>query len=113
MHEMSLCQGIVGIIEDAAERQTFARVRSVTLELGRLGHVLPQAMLFCFEAASRGTLADGAELVIRLTDGAAWCFDCEATVPLDSRLSPCPTCGGGRLQVTAGEELRVAEIEVD
>ncbi|MDR3376495.1 MAG: hydrogenase maturation nickel metallochaperone HypA [Ancalomicrobiaceae bacterium] len=113
MHEMSLCQGIIGIVEDAAEQQSFARVKSVTLELGRLGHVLPEAMLFCFDAVSRGTLADGAELVIRRTEGGAWCFDCEASVPLDDRLSPCPKCGGGRLQVTSGEELRVLDIEVE
>ncbi|MDR3494878.1 MAG: hydrogenase maturation nickel metallochaperone HypA [Ancalomicrobiaceae bacterium] len=113
MHEMSLCQGIIAIVEDEAERQAFDRVKSVVLELGRLGHVLPEAMLFCFDAVSRGTIADGAELVIRRTEGAAWCFDCETSVPLADRMSPCPRCGGGRLQVTSGEELRVVEIAVE
>jgi hydrogenase nickel incorporation protein HypA/HybF len=113
MHEMSLCQGVVGIIEDEARKQSFRKVRSIVLELGALGHVEPDAMLFCFEAVSRGTLAEGAKLVIARIPGAGWCLDCGKTVELTERFGACPLCGQHHVQMTAGDELRVREMEVE
>jgi len=113
MHEMALCEGVVGLIEDEAARQAFRRVRTIVLEIGVLGHVAPEAMEFCFEAVSRGTLAEGATLVIERTPGAGWCLDCEKTVPLAERFGACPECGRHHVQMTAGDELRVRELEVE
>jgi hydrogenase nickel incorporation protein HypA/HybF len=113
MHEMSLCQSVVGIVEDAARKQPFGKVRSIVLELGALGHVAPEAMLFCFEAVSEGTLAQGATLVIERIPGAGRCLDCGKTVELTERFGACPLCGQHRVQMTAGDELRVREMEVE
>jgi hydrogenase nickel incorporation protein HypA/HybF len=57
MHEMSLCQGMVQIIEEKAKAHAYTRVRTVRLEIGPLATVEPEAMRFCFDAATRGTLA--------------------------------------------------------
>lgn len=113
MHEMALCEGVVEIIAQEAERQKFSRVRTVWLEIGALSHVEPEAMRFCFDAVSRGTVADGARFEVVSVPGSAWCMTCSETVPLARRYDPCPTCGGHQLQVTAGDDLRVKELEVD
>ena len=36
MHEMSLCEGVVGLVEDEAARQRFTRVKSIVLQIGVL-----------------------------------------------------------------------------
>lgn len=113
MHEMSLCEGVVALVEDEAGRQGFSRVKTVVLEIGVLGHVAPEAMEFCFDAVSRGTIAEGARLSIERVPGAGWCLDCEKTVPLAERFGACPACGRHRVQMTAGDELRVRELEVE
>jgi hydrogenase nickel incorporation protein HypA/HybF len=113
MHEMALCEGVVGLVEDEARKQSFSRVKSIVLELGVLGHVAPEAMLFCFEAVSHGTIAEGATLVIERIPGAGWCLDCAKTVSLDERFGACPDCGQRHVQMTAGDELRVRELEVE
>jgi hydrogenase nickel incorporation protein HypA/HybF len=113
MHEMALCEGVVNLVEDEARKQPFIRVKSITLELGVFGHVAPDAMLFCFEAISRGTIADGARLIIDRIQGAGWCPDCDKTVPLPARFAACPDCGRSRVRMTAGDELRVRELEVE
>ena len=112
MHEMSLCEGVVELVEEEARKGGFSRVRAVVLELGVLGHVEPEAMLFCFEAVSRGTIAEGARLEIERIAGAGWCLDCGRTVPLRERFGACPDCGRHHVQMTAGDELRVKELEV-
>lgn len=113
MHEMALTESVIAIIEDNAKSQGFARAKLVVLEIGQLSHVEPEAMMFCFEAVSRGTLAEGATLEIVRTPGAGWCLDCEKTVPLSERFGACPECGNHHVQMTAGDELRVRELEVE
>lgn len=113
MHEMALCQGVVDLIDEEAGRQKFGRVKTVVLEIGVLGHVEPEAMLFCFDAVSRGTRVEGARLVIEPVPGAGWCLDCGKTVPLTERFGACPDCGRHRVQMTAGDELKLRELEVE
>jgi hydrogenase nickel incorporation protein HypA/HybF len=113
MHEMSLAESMIGIVEEEARRQSFSRVRAVVLEIGVLGCVEPEAMRFCFDAVSRGTVAEGARLDIVRPAGAGWCLDCEATVALTERFGACPECGRHRVQMTSGDELRISEMEVE
>lgn len=113
MHEMSLTEGVLRILEDQAKTQNYSRVRTVWLELGQLSHADPQAMTFCFDAVMRGTLAEGARLEIVRTPGAAWCLDCAETVPVAQRYDACPRCGGHHLHVTAGDDMRILELEVE
>lgn len=113
MHEMSLAESVLGIIEDAAAAQGFARVKTVVLEIGRLAAVEPEAMHFCFDAVMRDTLADGATLEIIDVPGAGWCLDCARTVPMAERVDVCPHCGGVRLQPTGGLEMKVKHLEVE
>jgi hydrogenase nickel incorporation protein HypA/HybF len=113
MHEMALTESIVEIAADAAKKQDAGRVRRVFVEVGALSHVEPEALQFCFAAVSAGTIVEGAQLEIDRVPGAGWCLDCGKTVPLAERFAACPECGGTRVQMTAGDELRVREIEVE
>ena len=113
MHEMSLCEGVLRILEDHAAKQGFARVRTVWLEIGQLAGVEVEAMRFCFDAVTKDTLADGARLEIIELPGQAWCLQCSRQVAVTQRFDACPHCGGFQLQVTGGEELRIKELEVD
>ncbi len=113
MHEMSLTESIVEIAVETAKREGASRVRRVFVDIGALSCVEPEALLFCFSAVSAGTIAEGAALEITRIPGAGWCIDCGKTVPLAERYGPCPECGGFRVRMTAGDEMRVKEIEVD
>lgn len=113
MHEMSLAEGVLQVIEDYARKEGYSRVKSVKLEIGRLSGAEPEAMRFCFDAVVRGTLADGAALEIVETEGSGWCLACGKTVPVAARYDPCPECGGYQVQATGGMEMRVKELEVE
>jgi len=112
MHEMSLAESVVQIVEDTARRNGGTRVSSVTLEIGALAGVEIEALRFCFDAASRDTIAAGATLLIDRPEGTAWCMPCGETVRVAGLGEACPRCGSYQLQVTGGDELRVREIEL-
>ncbi|WP_404378770.1 hydrogenase maturation nickel metallochaperone HypA [Caenispirillum salinarum] len=113
MHEMSLVAGVMRILEEQAMAQDFRVVKAVFLEVGALSHADPEAMRFAFEAQKPGTIAADARLEIIESPGQAWCLDCSDPVTISRRGDPCPGCGGYKLTVTAGDDLRVRELEVE
>jgi hydrogenase nickel incorporation protein HypA/HybF len=113
MHELSLCQSIIDIVETEAGKRHFVRVRKVRLLVGPLAGVDRAALSFGFDAVSRDTIAEGAELEFVDTPGLAWCFACDRTVEIAHYYDPCPACGGHRLKVTGGEEFRILDLEVE
>jgi len=113
VHEVSLIEDVLALIERERAKQAFARVMSIKLSVGALGHAEPDALRFCFDAIARGTIAEGARLEIETIPGEGWCADCRRTLPLAERFGACPLCGGGRIRMTGGDALRLAELEVE
>ncbi|MBI5445858.1 MAG: hydrogenase maturation nickel metallochaperone HypA [Deltaproteobacteria bacterium] len=110
MHELSITRSLVEICESHAGGR---RVTSVTLEVGEFSGVVPEALEFCFEACTAGTLLEGARLVLVRLPARGRCEACDAEFPLEAYHQPCPACGGLRVAVSSGEELRVRELEVE
>lgn len=113
MHEMSLAESVLQIIEQAGSEQGFTVVRTVWLEIGKLACVEPAAMRFCFDEVMAGGIADRARLEIIETAGQGWCAQCACPVPVVALHEACPHCGGYQIQVTGGDALRVRELEVE
>ena len=113
MHELSLCEGIVQIIEDQAAQQDFTSVEKVRLEIGALAGVELEALRFGFDVVTKGTVAENAELEIIELAGQAWCMPCQKSVGISQRFDACPDCGSHQLQVTGGDELRIKDLEVN
>ena len=108
MHELGITRSVVAI---CVEHANGARVRRVTLEIGQLSALLPEAVRFCFDICAQGTLAEGATLEIIHTAGRGRCRACGGEVELKQLFGRC-ACGSNDLLVIAGEELKVKEMEV-
>lgn len=113
MHELSLAEALIELVEDEGRKCACSHVRTVRVEIGELAAVEPEAMRFCFDAVSRGTLADGAALDIVCVAGSGWCPDCAKTVAIHERPAECPDCGSFRVEVTSGGAMRLKELEVE
>lgn len=109
MHEFGLMQEMLTTVLQHAQGRP---VRRVTLEIGALACVVPEAMRFGFEAATPGTLAAGAELEIRHTPGRGRCRHCGAEFSLADPLAQC-ACGSASIEWLSGQELRIIEMEVE
>ncbi|MBR9885245.1 MAG: hydrogenase maturation nickel metallochaperone HypA [Oceanospirillales bacterium] len=110
---MSIAEGIVQTLEDQARVQHYSRIKTVWLEIGPLAAIEKESLLFCFDAVTRGTLAENARLDIIDLPGEAWCLACASRVAITQRYDSCSECGSYQLQVTRGDELRIKELEVE
>jgi hydrogenase nickel incorporation protein HypA/HybF len=108
MHEVSLMASVVEAIE---ARTRPARVVRVRLEVGRLSGVVSDALRFCFDACTRETTLEGADLEIREVPGRVRCRECGGELAIESFLDLC-VCGSAALDVLAGQELRIQSVEV-
>jgi hydrogenase nickel incorporation protein HypA/HybF len=113
MHEMSLCEGILQIIEAEAKKQNFKTVRRVILDVGTLSGVEIPALEFAFEVVMRGSIAEHATLEINQQNAQAWCMQCAQVVTVKQRHDACPDCGSYQLQISSGDEMKIKELEVD
>ena len=113
MHELGITKSIVEIAEQAAKDQQASVIRSVTVEIGSLSGVVPEALEFCFEACCSGTMLQGAKLLIERIPARARCQKCAREFPLEELLACCPECDSAASELISGEELRIKEMEVD
>lgn len=113
MHEMSLCEGVLQVIEAEAKNQQFTKVKRVVLDIGVLSGVEIPAFEFAFEVVMRGSVAEGAKLEINEIEAQAWCMQCADTITVKERYDACSKCGSYQLQVSSGDEMKIKELEVD
>ncbi|GAA1253337.1 hydrogenase maturation nickel metallochaperone HypA [Kitasatospora nipponensis] len=112
MHEMSIAMAVVEQVEQAAREHGRGAVAVVRLQVGELAGVVPDSLAFCFELACSETVLAGAELAFETVAARARCRPCEAewAVGMPPDLT-CPHCRGGQVDLLAGRELQILDVE--
>lgn len=113
MHELSLAESIVELIEDAARREGFVRAKTVFMEIGGLSCVAPDALRVALDHAAQDTCLEGARLEIRCIAAEGECPACCMKVAMETSWDVCPQCGAHPLKVLHGMEMRVVELDVE
>jgi hydrogenase nickel incorporation protein HypA/HybF len=113
MHEFSLMASVLDVAEAAARQAGALKITRITLAIGQLTEVLPDAMRFAHEAMSPGTLAEGSELVLHEIEARSRCLSCGLEYPHDRYRRTCPQCDSLASEILAGRELSIESIEVD
>ena len=113
MHELSLAEGILRVLDQTRERDPFERITQLRLEVGALAGVEIESLRFALKCIAANTILAGASIEIDQPPGNAWCLPCGQNVAITSRLDACPHCGGFQLQPTGGTALRVVDMQVE
>ena len=113
MHESSLAKRILTVVLEKASAASARRVRTVRGWIAETESLSPGALDFHFAAHARGTLAEGAQLDLRLVHLQAQCHACGLSYPPEHHLLLCPGCGStdGRLLGRTG--LGVDSVDVE
>lgn len=109
MHELGITQNIVAIVTEHANK---SKVKRVVLEIGQLSAIMPDAVQFCFDICTKDTVLENAILEIREIAGLGKCRQCGVETALDKPFGICD-CGSVQLDLIAGEELKIKEIEIE
>ncbi len=112
MHELSIAQEIISIVQENLPEGNGHPVKSVKLRIGKLTNILPDSLEFCFDALIKSTPLDGAKLDIQHIPVSVKCRQCGLTHEIEGVAFLCPSCASSDIQMVAGNELQVSEIEI-
>jgi hydrogenase nickel incorporation protein HypA/HybF len=113
VHELSVTQSILEITLQHAEAAGAARVIGVHLVIGDLSSYVDEAVQFYWGILAEGTIAEGSELQFSRTAAEIECLECGNQYSPSTDELACPSCEGIRVNVIAGDEFLLQDIEVE
>ncbi len=106
---MSFAEAIVKHALKFAADKHAKKILSVKVLVGELLMINPEQLQFCFEIASKGTLLEGAKLVIEVEKADAVCISCGKKVDSSSWMCSC----GGLVDVRGGRDFVLEKIVLE
>lgn len=112
MHELSLMETVRDLALEQAAAHDATRITAITLRIGALAGVEPDALRFAHQVVWQGTIAEGAELRIEEVPGECWCAVCETLFATEDGVCECPRCGAISRELRRGRELQLTSLEL-
>ncbi len=114
MHELSLAMSILEIVEQEIGQRCGGTPRghvpTLTVRVGSLSGVEPEALSFAWEVAREQGSFPEAELLIEGVAAKAVCGQCGASFLLEEGDGACAVCGPVAFRIVEGQEIEVARI---
>ncbi len=113
MHELGIADSIIKAVIQKMEEAGYARVDVVALRIGALTDIVPDALEFGFDVLTRDTVLENTELKIETVPVRGTCKECGRGFEVNEFIFICPNCESRRIEMSSGDELEIAYIEVD
>ena len=114
MHELSIALEILDIVEKEALKHDAKAVKQVNLSIGDLTGVETESLVFSFDAVKgEKELTRNAVLAIEKLPVKIRCAPCGDTFTGAGHAVVCPQCEGFETTLLQGEEMEIADIEID
>ncbi len=113
MHEISIAQGIINAVKSRLTESEVGRVKVVKVRLGDLAGVDKTSLTYGFEITRAATPMKTARLEIEKVPVVCRCRECEVGFDTGRYLTICPNCGKTSIELVAGNEVDIFEIELD
>ncbi|HBF89002.1 MAG TPA: hydrogenase maturation nickel metallochaperone HypA [Bacteroidales bacterium] len=112
MHELSIAQSIVEIVEEEAKKQNATSVNKLILEIGTMSGIVVEALEFAMEEVIKNTCLSNAKIDIEEIKAIAVCEMCQTEFETFDLYSPCPKCNHLYSNIIKGKELRIKSIVI-
>ena len=114
MHEASIAISLIETVSDLCRQEGYCSIEKVRLKVGKASGILPDALLFAFDVAKAGTIAEKAELDIEFVLLGGVCCDCGSEFESEERyIFSCPACQSKTIKITRGDEMQIIDMEVN
>lgn len=112
MHELSIAGNIAEMVRRETSDRELLRIEAITVRIGRMTDVNPDALTFGFEVITRDSELAGTKLIIEQVPAAALCKSCDQEFEIPGLSFTCPNCGANSVEVIRGMELDIISLEV-
>ena len=112
MHELSIAQNILDLVNEQLPPRDRTRLKSVRLRIGELAGVVPESLEFCITAITSGTEYEGITLALDRVPFVVECKACSKRSTNDEGMFLCPSCFGADMKLISGDELELISVEL-
>jgi hydrogenase nickel incorporation protein HypA/HybF len=109
VHELSLCEAILGKVLRHADGRP---VTKVTVRIGSLRQVVPDALQFGWQMLAQSNDQIDADLVIEQVPAVVRCQKCGVETELDMPILMCGSCDSFDVDLLSGEEFLVVSLDL-
>lgn len=113
MHELAICQALIGQVTDVARKQAAKSVSDIYVSVGPLSGVERPLMKNAFPIAAAGTVASDAKLHLEPTTIKVRCEECGAESEAGMNKLICGSCGDWRTTLISGDELILQRVVME
>lgn len=113
MHELSVAASIIDIVQRSVPPGLHGSVHRINVRLGAEAGVVSDSLLFYFDILKNDSGFENARLSIKDIPFTIFCSACNDTIPDDTGLLICPSCGGTSTRVVSGTEMQIVDIELN
>lgn len=113
MHELTIAENLIQLVEETARRESAQSVSIVVVEIGELSAIETDALSFAFDIVKGGGVAAAATLEIVPIPGVGQCQSCRTRMPMPKPYAECPACGSLEVEPVEGREMRIREIRIE
>jgi hydrogenase nickel incorporation protein HypA/HybF len=113
MHEFSLAQNIIEIVEETMKKNDLSKVSEVVLEIGTISGVEISALDMALESLREGSVIEKADIRKNIIRARATCTTCNYEFEPEEVFTPCPNCGNFGMDIIVGKEFRVKSITAE
>jgi hydrogenase nickel incorporation protein HypA/HybF len=111
MHEGAIAAAIIQNILEVREQENFASIKTATVLIGRLHHVVPDVLQNHFKLLKKEHPALGrSKLAIEVAPVAVSCRVCGKVTVLEQAAFACAACGSEDIEISGGREMHLKDI---
>ncbi len=113
MHELSICQSMLRIVDATMEKHPGAKLMRIFLEIGKGATIEPVLLKDAFEIVTHDGPYAGTELVIKDIPLVGRCRSCGRSFEYEEIALGCPSCESIDIEIESGLEMNIKELEID
>jgi len=112
MNEHEVASQVLAAIDEAAYRNSVTRIAVIHLAIGGRRVFDLEQLQTQFATAARGTVAEGAQLSVKILPVRHHCQNCGNNFEATCSECSCPECRHVRTEMVGGYELRLVDMEL-
>ncbi len=113
MHELSIATELFTQINKIIENQPYNKVLSITLKVGKMQQIIPEAFDFAMEVITKDTKAEGVKIIYKELPIIIKCNQCNIESEVNEFHFICEKCGSTDVEIISGKELMFESMEVE
>lgn len=113
MHEFSVVQSLLDLIEENVRLYNGKKVSKVVVKIGKMSGIEPHLLELAFNTFKEGTVAEGCEFVMEIQDIICKCKSCDDTFKVENYEFICPYCNSIDIDVVDGIDMILKSLEIE